>query len=164
MRVLAGIWPFGSGRIAEPPRERMFFLSQQPYLPIGTLREVVAYPSAAEEFPDERIREVLRAFDLEGLATRLDEQEPWEQKLSAHEQQRLALARVLLHEPEWILLDEATSNLDEETEAKAYEVLTRSLPHAAVLAVAERPGVLPYLPRRWNLAADERGRVALQAA
>ena len=164
MRALAGIWPFGSGRITEPPRERMFFLSQQPYLPIGSLREVVAYPSARDAFPDERIREALRVFELDHLVTRLDDEVPWEQKLSAHEQQRLALARVLLHEPEWILLDEATSNLDEATEAKAYEILTRRLPRAALLAVAERPGVLPYLPRRWNLAVDDRGRVALEAA
>jgi len=71
---------------------------------------------------------------------------------------------VLLHEPEWILLDEATSNLDEATEAKIYEVLTQRLPRAAVLAVAERPGVLPYLPRRWKLAANDEGRVALEAA
>jgi putative ATP-binding cassette transporter len=164
MRALAGIWPFGSGRIAQPPRERMFFLSQQPYLPIGSLRDVVAYPSARDAFPDERMREALRVFELDHLLTRLDDEEPWAQKLSAHEQQRLALARVLLHEPEWILLDEATSNLDEATEAKAYEILTRRLPRAALLAVAERPGVLPYLPRRWNLAADDRGRVALEAA
>jgi len=164
MRALAGIWPFGAGRIEEPPRERMFFLSQQPYLPIGSLREAVSYPSARDAFPGGRIEEALRAFGLDHLVTRLDDEEPWEQKLSSHEQQRLALARVLLHEPEWILLDEATSNLDEATEAKVYETLTGRLPRAAVLAVAERPGVLPYLPRRWKLAANDDGRVALEAA
>ena len=164
MRALAGIWPFGAGRIEEPPRERMLFLSQQPYWPIGSLRAAVSYPSAADSFSDERIREALRLFGLEALAARLDAEEPWDQKLSAHEQQRLALARVMLQEPAWILLDEATSDLDAATEEKAYELLTRRLPRAALIAVAERPGVLPYLTRRWTLRAGEEGRIALDAA
>jgi len=164
MRALAGIWPFGAGRIEEPPREEMLFLAQRPYWPIGSLRAAVSYPSPSDRFPDGRIREALQLFGLDALADRLDQEEPWDQKLSAHEQQRLALARVLLQEPAWILLDEATSDLDAESEAKAYELLTRRLPRAALIAVAERPGVLPYLTRRWTLRADERGRVALDAA
>jgi putative ATP-binding cassette transporter len=164
MRALAGIWPFGAGRIEEPPRERMLFLSQQPYWPIGSLRDAVSYPSAGDTFSDERIREALQLFGLDALAARLDQEAPWDQKLSAHEQQRLALARVLLQEPAWILLDEATSDLDAATEARAYQLLTERLPRAALIAVAERPGVLPYLPRRWTLTANEQGRVALDAA
>ena len=163
MRALAGIWPFGAGRIEEPPREQMLFLSQQPYWPIGSLRAAVSYPSPADRFPDERIREVLQLLGLDALASRLDQEEPWAQKLSAHEQQRLALARVLLQEPGWVLLDEATSDLDAATEANAYELLTKRLPGAALIAVTERPGVLQHLTRRWTLTADERGRVALDA-
>jgi len=164
MRALAGIWPFGRGRIAEPPRERMLFLAQQPYLPIGSLRCAIAYPSAPDAFADEAITAALRDFGLESLVARLDEEEPWDQVLSVQEQQRLALARVLLHQPGWIFLDEATSNLDQETERKAYATLVEKVPRAAVVAVAERPGVLDVLPRRWNLAATAEGRVTLETA
>jgi putative ATP-binding cassette transporter len=164
IRALAGIWPFGAGRIEQPARDRIFFLSRQPYLPIGSLRAAVCYPSAPGAFPDERIEAALRIFGLDDLATRLDDDESWEQKLSAHEQQRLALARVLLHKPDWIVLDEATSDLDDATEAKVYEVLAQQMPNAALLAVAERPGALERLPRRWTLSESAGGHVALDAS
>jgi len=163
IRALAGIWPFGAGRIEQPARDRIFFLSRQPYLPIGSLRAAVCYPSAPGAFPDERTEAALRTFGLDALAARLDDDEPWEKKLSAHEQQRLALARVLLQTPDWIVLDEATSDLDDATEAKVYEVLARQMPNAALLAVAERPGALERLPRRWTLKESGAGHVLLEA-
>ncbi len=147
--------------IERPPRERMLFLSRRPYLPIGSLRAAVCYPSHPGTFPDEQMVAALHAFGLDALATRLDDDQPWEQKLSAHEQQRLALARVLLQQPDWIVFDEATSDLDDATEAKAYEVLAQQLPNAEVLAVAERAGALARLPRRWTLTESAGGRVAL---
>ena len=164
MRALAGIWPFGRGRVGEPPRDRMFFLGQQPYLPIGSLREAIAYPSPASAFPADAIAGALRAFGLEELVSRLDEEEPWDQALSTHQQQRLALARVVLHAPEWVLLDEATSSLDAATEQKVYETLVARVPRAAIVSVAERPGVLGLLPRRLRLVPETTGTVRLEAA
>src|SRR4030095_12136630 len=108
-RSLAGIWPFGAGRIERPPRERMLFVPQRAYLPLGTLRAVVSYPAAEYRFDDARIREALALVGLEHLADHLDATQPWEQQLSAHEQQLLAISRALLQEPDWLLLDEATS-------------------------------------------------------
>ena len=98
------------------------------------------------------------------LAQRLDEVEQWEQQLSPHEQQRLALARVLLHEPDWVFLDKATSALDEEMEKRVYELLAERLPRATVISVAHRPEVAAYHDRRWNLAFRDDGRVELRAA
>jgi putative ATP-binding cassette transporter len=138
-------------------------VSRHPYLPIGSLRAAVCYPSAPGAFPDERIEAAMRTFGLDALATRLDDDEPWEQKLSAHEQQRLALARVLLQQPDWIVFDEAMSDLDEAMEAKVYEVLAQQLPNAAVLSVAGRPGALERLPRRWALRESAGGHVVLEA-
>jgi putative ATP-binding cassette transporter len=163
-RTMAGIWPFGRGRIERPDRERMLFVPQRPYLPIGTLRAAVSYPAAEGSFSDEQIREVLRALDIESLAERIGDSEPWDQALSGHEKQLLAMARVLLHEPDWIVLDDATSGLDEVTERRIYEVLIERLPHATVISLGAHAGVMDLLPRRWMLAPCPDGTAVLEAA
>ena len=164
LRAIAGHWPFGTGRIEIPVQARTLFLPQRPYLPIATLRAAVSYPAPEGTFPDERIREALRLLDLARLAERLDETEHWEKNLSAGEQQRLALARALLHQPDWLFLDDATSALDEEMERRAYAVLADRLPHATVVSIAHRPGVAQYHTRRWTLVAARDGHATLQAA
>jgi putative ATP-binding cassette transporter len=162
-RSLAGIWPFGRGRIERPARERMLFLSQRPYLPLGTLRSALCYPDPEGRFDDTRLREVLAQVGIAHLAARLDEVAPWEQQLSGHEQQLLAFARALLQQPEWLLLDEATSGLDEPTEWQLYAALLEQLPRTAVIAAGLRPGALELMSRRWTL--NERpGASVLQAA
>jgi putative ATP-binding cassette transporter len=162
-RALAGIWPFGSGRIDLPPRDRVMFVPQRPYMPPGTLRAVIAYPAPSDSLPDERVREVLRALDLDALQDRLDEVAPWDQQLSDHEQQRVALARVLLQKPDWVLLDEATSALDPDSEVKVYDLLLRSLPRTAWVSIATRPWVIKDFPRRWTLERRDGGVVTLHA-
>jgi putative ATP-binding cassette transporter len=164
VRTIAGLWPFGRGRIEVPAGARMHFAPQQPYFPMGSLRAAVSFPSPAGAFPDERVHEVLRLLGLGPLAARLDVTEAWELRLSPHEQQRLALARVLLHEPDWIVLDKATSALDEEMEKRVYELLAERLPRATVVSVVHRPEVARYHTRRWSLAPGEDGRVVLRAA
>src|SRR5690606_38523561 len=109
-RALAGIWPFGAGRVTQPAESRLF-LPQRPYIPLGTLRRAVAYPLAADGFDDAEIREALRLVDLAHLLPRLDQEDNWAQRLSGGEQQRLAIARVLLVKPKWLFLDEATASL-----------------------------------------------------
>ncbi len=163
LKAIAGIWPFGRGRIEIPSRGKKLFLPQRPYLPIGTLRAAVSYPSEEGAFPDERIREALEALGLGLLAQRLDESAHWGQILSGGEQQRIALARVLLQEPDWIFLDEATSGLDEGMEKRAYELLSERLPKAAVLSIAHRPSVVGHHARRWRLLPHG-GAMTLEAA
>jgi putative ATP-binding cassette transporter len=164
LRAVAGIWPFGRGRIEVPARARMLFLPQRPYLPLGSLRAVVSYPAAEGAFPDERIRSVLRALGLGHLEPRLAEVAPWDQRLTPHEQQLLALARALLYEPDWVFLDMATSELDEAMEKRVYELLAERLPRASLVTVAHRPAVEAYHAHRWAIAPREGGAAVLQPA
>ena len=156
-RALAGIWPFGRGRVRFPGNARVLFLPQKPYIPLGSLREAVAYPGAPEQFGDDAIRAALVDARLEGFTGRLDERQNWSLQLSGGEQQRLALARALLHRPDWLFLDEATSALDEATEKQLYERLEARLPHASIVSVAHRPTVAAYHRRRFSLVPDGAG-------
>ena len=143
-RAIAGIWPFGHGRVELAPGARTLFLPQRPYLPIGTLREAVSYPSGPGRFSDAAVADALRLCRLDGLAARLDESDHWAQRLSPGEQQRVALARALLHAPDWLFLDEATAALDEATERELYEVLRAGLPRTTLVSIAHRPGVARF--------------------
>jgi putative ATP-binding cassette transporter len=162
-RAVAGLWPFGSGRIELPGQCYPLFLPPQPYLPIGSLRDAVCYPSPQGTFSDQRIGEVLQLVDLDHLTGRLDESEPWDQQLSIDEAQRLTFARALLHEPEWLVMDDATGALDEAMEKRIYELLAQHLPRAAVVSITNRQAVQQYHQRSWTIPANPEPSAALQA-
>jgi putative ATP-binding cassette transporter len=164
LRAIAGIWPFGSGRVEVPQRDRLLFVTERPYLPLGSLRAAICYPAPDGSFPDDRIRETLHLLGLGHLEGRLDAVLPWDDELSDHERQRLAFVRVLLHEPEWLFLDKATSALDEATERRVYELLAERLPDTAVVTATHRPAVVGYHARRWTIAGEEGGPGRLLAA
>ena len=164
LRAIAGIWPFGRGRIDVPAGVRTLFVPQWPYLPLGSLRTVLSYPAPGGAFPDTRIREVLQLLGLDHLTMRLDDTAQWDQQLSPHEQQRLAIARVLLNEPEWVFLDKATSALDDETEKRVYALLAERLPRMTVISVAQRPEMAAYHDRRWTIVPNAVGTASLQVA
>ena len=152
MRALAGLWPFGDGAVDAPLNARMMFVPQQSYVPIGTLKAALCFPAAADTFDDDACRDALRAVNLGDFAERLDENAHWQRQLSAGEQQRLAMARVLLQRPDYVFLDEATSALDAGNERHLYETLLARLPHAAVVSVAHREAVADYHDRELDLA------------
>lgn len=137
LRTLAGIWPYGEGRLTLPQGSRVLFLPQKPYLPLGSLRRALYYPLSASG-SEEDLRKVLGLVGLKDLAARLDEIDDWSRILSLGEQQRLAFARVLLVKPDWVFLDEATSALDEEREQEVYELLTKELPELSLVSVGHR--------------------------
>ena len=147
-RAIAGIWPFGAGQVRLPRDFRALFLPQRPYFPLGTLRQMVTYPSAPDAFTDNQVRAALEATGLGHLAERLDEQQNWAQQLSGGEQQRVAIARALLHRPTWLFLDEATSALDEASQAQMYQLIRDSLKDTTIISIAHH-----------NALADFHGKV-----
>jgi putative ATP-binding cassette transporter len=163
-RALAGIWPFGSGRVQVPSTGRALFLPQKTYLPIASLRDVVRYPDPATEADDEAIREALRAVRLEHLAGRLEEVAHWAQRLSPGEQQRLAIARALLYKPDWLYLDEATASVDEDVERLLYELLRQRLPHTTIVSIGHRSSLKQWHDRFVTLGRDANGKGRLMPA
>jgi putative ATP-binding cassette transporter len=138
VRAIAGIWPFGRGKVRAALDARILFLPQRPYLPIGTLRDVVSYPMPAGGIDDAALREALGAVGLTDLVGRLDEATSWALQLSPGEQQRIAFARVLIQKPDWLFLDEATSAVDEATEAGLYRLVHERLAKTTVFSIGHR--------------------------
>ena len=162
-RAIAGLWPHGAGEIRRPGSGDMLFLPQRPYLPIGSLRQAVAYPADPASVGEAAIIAALGRCRLDKLVERLDDEEHWAQVLSPGEQQLLALARALLHAPRWLFLDEATSALDASTEEHVYRELGRKLPYTTIVSIAHRPGVAAYHDRQLVLVPNG-DAMTLQAA
>jgi putative ATP-binding cassette transporter len=160
-RTLAGIWPFASGQVASP-RDTMF-IPQRPYFPNGPLREALAYPQAPSQYTDAQLKQALEDAMLADLTPQLDHADAWSQKLSGGEQQRLAIARVLLKKPKWVFADEATSALDEATESSVYKRLLALVQQAggAIISIAHRPSVAVFHQQRWTLEKQADGAPAL---
>jgi vitamin B12/bleomycin/antimicrobial peptide transport system ATP-binding/permease protein len=153
-RAVAGIWPFGRGEIRGPRGRNVLFLPQKPYLPIGTLREVVSYPTPAGGVDDPTLREALGAVGLFRLAGRLGEAGHWALQLSPGEQQRIAFARALVQKPDWLFLDEATSALDEATEARLYRLIRERLAGTTVFSVGHRATLRSFHSRQLLVRAN----------
>jgi vitamin B12/bleomycin/antimicrobial peptide transport system ATP-binding/permease protein len=156
-RAIAGLWPWGAGRIVLPDSSRMMFMPQRPYLPLGTLREAVVYPAAAGKFSDAEVGEALKRCGLEHLLDRLDDNERWDRVLSGGEQQRLAFTRLLLHKPEWVFMDEATSALDEEGQESLMRLFTEELAGTTIVSIAHRPGMDAFHDRTLTIETSTGG-------
>lgn len=150
-RAIAGIWPFGGGRVELPATGRALFLPQRPYIPLGSLKRAVCYPEDESDFTDAAIAEALEAAELPHLVPRLHETDSWDKRLSGGEQQRLALARALLLKPEWLFLDEATASLDPGAEERLYARIREMLPGTAIMSIAHRPAVAKFHDRGLRL-------------
>jgi putative ATP-binding cassette transporter len=157
VRALAGLWPWGEGDIEMPAGAKLLLLPQRPYVPNGTLRRAASYPDAAHSRSVEEIARVLKKVGLGHLLEYLNEERPWDQTLSGGEKQRLAFARILLHRPDIIVLDEATGALDSQSERELMKLLSREFEHATVVSVGHRSELEALHGRRILLQRGRQG-------
>ncbi|WP_294235769.1 ABC transporter ATP-binding protein/permease [uncultured Sphingomonas sp.] len=142
IRALAGLWPDGQGRVALANDSRAMFVPQRLYLPLGTLKAAICFPDAATDHDDGEVRALLHRVRLDHLADDVHALRLWQEELSPGEQQRIALARILLHRPDVVVLDEATSALDADNARHFYDSVAEALPRSTVISVLHDAGLL----------------------
>jgi putative ATP-binding cassette transporter len=153
-RAVAGVWPFGAGRIVIPKHSTLMLSPQRPYFPIGRLAHAVAYPAEPGTFESTHVAEIVAAVGLPALAERIEEDAHWNRMLSLGEQQRLGMARALLHAPDVLFLDEATASLDEPAEAALYQLLLQRLPQMTLISIGHRTTLDAFHRRRLAFVRD----------
>jgi putative ATP-binding cassette transporter len=134
-RALAGLWPWGTGQVAHPKGEELLYMPRTPYLPPGTLREVLAYPSATGSFETGAYEKALTRLRLDRLLPMLDISRRWDWELNEDEQQTVAFARMLLHAPPWVLIDEVLDSLDEDARRGVIGIFTEDLARTGVIHI-----------------------------
>lgn len=146
-KAVAGLWPWGGGRIELPGEATIFFMPQRPYVPAGTLRNAVAYPAAPDTYGDEAMRAILQHVGLNHLASRLGDGEHWEQTLPVADLQRLGFARLLLARPDWVFAQEAADALDPDSEIQIMRMVLAELEGSTIITIG-RPSLFAELHRR----------------
>lgn len=157
IRAIAGLWPWGEGRIELPKGDRLNFLPQKPYIPIGSLRAALLYPDRMNAPDEDALREALFRCGLGSFVNRLDEEQRWDRVMSGGQQQRLAFARLLLQKPDIAILDEATSALDEDSQHSLMSLFRNELANVTLLSVGHRPGLEEFHDRVVELALKKQG-------
>jgi vitamin B12/bleomycin/antimicrobial peptide transport system ATP-binding/permease protein len=156
-RALIGIWPWGSGRITRPSRESLMFLPARAYVPPGTLRTALCYPCATREFDDASTAKALAAVGLERLQPALDAPERWDRQLNDDEKQCLAIARVMLQRPRWVIVNGAFEVLDPESRTRVEALFAGELAGVGIIDVAKDRELENFLSRRVQLVNDPEG-------
>lgn len=163
-RAIAGVWPYGDGKVEVPHGEKVMVLPQKPYLPVGTLLAAVSYPEPSGTYDAATVAAVLRDVGLGKLVSDLELDDNWTQRLSGGEQQRLAIARAILAKPTWLLLDEATASMDMRLEKAIYEMMAKRLPSTTIVSIAHRDTLSDYHPRQLSMQPTSDGLFAPEDA
>jgi putative ATP-binding cassette transporter len=156
--AIAGLWPWGSGRILLPPKQTMMFISQQDYIPPGTLRGALAYPSPPSQYVSEEYTAALERMKLAHLLPDLDRVARWERELTREDQHKVAFTRLLLHKPRWILLDEAIDHIDDDARGLVLDVFGQELAEAAIVNIGQADTRGGFFTRVLHLIQDPEGQ------
>lgn len=157
-RAIAGLWPWGNGRIGLPPGRAPTFMPRTPYLPPGTLREVLSYPRSLATFTQAELTAVLAETGLGRLGDSLDRDARWERELNDGEQRLLAFARLALHKPKWVVIDEAMDTLEGESRRRILSLLERHLADATIINIGRASHDGRFFTRTLELARDPQGQ------
>ena len=157
-RALAGLWPWGAGRIVLPHGQHLYCIPRTPYVPPGTLKEALAYPSGVAQFEAHDYSAALRRLGLDRLVPLLDESRRWDHELNEDEQQAIAFARLLLHAPGWILVDEALDFIAMDTRERIREVFAHELAHSGVIYIGRADPKGDFFSRVLHLVNDPTSR------
>jgi putative ATP-binding cassette transporter len=151
IRAIAGLWPWGDGEILVNSAATMFLLPQRPYIPIGPLRRAIIYPKPADAVSDEDVRQALIDVGLSELTERINDEAPWDQTLSGGERQRVAFARLLIHKPDIVIMDEGTSALDRDSQEILMRLINERLSATTIVSVGHRPELEAFHHRKLTL-------------
>lgn len=162
-RAIAGLWPWGSGRIGLPAAETLIFVPRVPYFPTGTLREVLDHPNGPAPASDADISKVLAEVGLERLSSSLDRAGRWDHELGDDEQRSLAFARLALRQPKWVIIDEALDAFDGPSLRRVLAMLDKRLPGTAILNIGRGLHNNQFFPRALTIVKDT-GAPALKPA
>jgi putative ATP-binding cassette transporter len=156
-RAIAGLWPWGSGRIALPSSDGLMFMPRQPYVPLGTLRAALAYPSPETVYKDEELVAMLQRAALDRLSSSLDRIARWDRELTHEEQQYLVFARIALHKPHWVLIDQALDGLDDDARDRIISLFSARLKDATIINIGRPETKHRFFTRVLHLIKDPRG-------
>jgi putative ATP-binding cassette transporter len=153
-RAIAGLWPYGSGRIVLPSSDGVMFMPRQPYVPLGTLRGAIAYPSPETAFKDEELVALMESSGVSRLSSSLDRVARWDRELTDDEQQCLVFIRTLLHKPRWLVIDEALDGLDDDVRKRVVNALNDGLKNAAIINIGRPETRHHFFKRVLHLVRD----------
>ena len=160
-RAIAGLWPWGTGRVTLPPLEGVMFIPHRPYVPLGTLRAALAYPSPETNYTDEQLVGALQCAGLVRLSSWLDSIARWDRELMEDEQQCLVFTRLLLHKPRWLVMDEGLDALDRGTRQRVISLFKERLKDTAIINIGRPEAKDPFFTRPLHLIKDPHGRYFL---